>query len=195
MPAIPATANTTFHAMTFCAAISGSKRRNSISCTMRLLRRPLTTTIARIGGAASGSSARALTLPTRSRSRAPATSRVSSVALVEATRNRMMTAGIRMLGMSHALQSVHPGILQAEIGQPGSEGRTRTGGVIVADDPAVGVLAFVFEGDDVVQCDHLAFHAADIGDLRDATYAVAHALDLDDQINRAGDLGADRAGR
>ena len=48
---------------------------------------------------------------------------------------------------------------------------------------------------DVVHGDHLALHAADVGDLRDAAHAVAHALDLDDQVDRAGDLGADRPGR
>ena len=35
----------------------------------------------------------------------------------------------------------------------------------------------------------------DLGDLGDAAAAVAHALDLDDQVDGAGDLGADGARR
>ena len=65
----------------------------------------------------------------------------------------------------------------------------------LADQRAVAVLALEVEGEQVLRGDHLAFHADHLGDVGDPADAVAHALDLDDQVDRAGDLGAHRLAR
>ena len=50
-----------------------------------------------------------------------------------------------------------------------------------------------FEGGDFVGGDDVVLQAADLGYLDDPPLAVAHALDLDNQIERRNDLGADGA--
>src|SRR3546814_5585488 len=59
---------------------------------------------------------------------------------------------------------------------------------IFADDLAVLVLVEIFELEQFLRDDDVAFHADDLGDVGDAARAVAQALDLDDQVDRVGDL-------
>ena len=59
---------------------------------------------------------------------------------------------------------------------------------IFADDLAVGALVEIFELEQFLRDDHRAFHADHLGDVGDAARTVAQALDLDDQIDRVGDL-------
>src|SRR3954451_20798644 len=61
--------------------------------------------------------------------------------------------------------------------------------------PPVAPLALLDEREQVAGRDDLAFHAGDLDDLHHPPDSVAHALNLDDQIDGAGDLLPDRAQR
>ncbi len=56
-------------------------------------------------------------------------------------------------------------------------------------------LALVFVQKQRAEGDDVAFHAHDFHDLGDAAHAVAHALGLNDEIERADQLGPDRTDR
>jgi hypothetical protein len=62
---------------------------------------------------------------------------------------------------------------------------------IFADDLAVRILGKIFELEQLLRHDHVAFHADHFGDVGDAARAVAQALHLHDQIDRIGDLLGD----
>src|ERR1700674_2362687 len=55
---------------------------------------------------------------------------------------------------------------------------------------AVGGFALELEGEQVLGGDDVALHADNLGDVRNPALAVAHAVDLADQVNRRGDLGS-----
>src|SRR5689334_23018156 len=63
---------------------------------------------------------------------------------------------------------------------------------IIADDFPFGILGMIFELEQFLGDDHRAFHADHLGDAGDPARAVAQALDLDDQVDRVGDLLRDR---
>src|SRR3954468_8282376 len=63
---------------------------------------------------------------------------------------------------------------------------------IFADDLAVGSLVEIFELEQFLGDDDVAFHADHFGDVRAAPGAVAQALDLDDEVDRVRDLARDR---
>src|SRR5438045_1377527 len=56
-------------------------------------------------------------------------------------------------------------------------------------------LAGMFENEDVARADDLAFHAADLANPFDATNAVAHAIDMHEDVDGAGDLRAEGSKR
>src|SRR5258708_1622035 len=60
---------------------------------------------------------------------------------------------------------------------------------------AVGALALILPAEQLLGRDDVALHADDLHDMRDPPHAVAHAVDLDDQMHGGCDLGAHRAGR
>src|SRR4029077_6827124 len=135
------------------------------------------------------------TAPIRSCRRLALIFRSSNVALVAATRSRMIAAEAGWFSMSHALQRISPGVFQTEVRQSDLKGGTHHRRMVLAYDAAVRVLAREFEQNYIVHRDYIALHAADVGDLRNATHPVPHALYLDDQVDCTDDLGSDRASR
>src|SRR3546814_9580170 len=73
-------------------------------------------------------------------------------------------------------------------------GRTQPRTHIGAAQLSVLVFAFVLVDEQVLHGDDVTFHADDLGDVRDAAAAVAHAADLHDKIHRVGDLLLDGVG-
>src|SRR5436190_2155435 len=63
----------------------------------------------------------------------------------------------------------------------------------LADDLAVDVRGLL-EDEHVLQHDRLAFHALDLGDVRDLARSILEAADLHDDVERGGHLLTDRAG-
>ena len=63
--------------------------------------------------------------------------------------------------------------------------RAHRGGLEGAEQDAVAALALIFVGEQVLHGDDLALHADDLGHVGDAADAVAHALDLHDQVDGA----------
>ncbi len=59
--------------------------------------------------------------------------------------------------------------------------------------PSSSTPARVVEVGDVLHDDRLALHALDLGDVRDASAAVAESGEMDDEIQRRDDLLANRA--
>src|SRR5689334_24774605 len=51
-------------------------------------------------------------------------------------------------------------------------------------------LALVVQGEDVASADDLAFHSTDLADALDPPDAIAHPLNMHEDIDRTGDLGA-----
>src|SRR5213075_424378 len=58
--------------------------------------------------------------------------------------------------------------------------------LVAADDAAGGILALDLVDEEVLQRDDVAFHADDLGHMRDLARAVAQARRLDDDVDRAG---------
>src|SRR5665213_1601921 len=85
--------------------------------------------------------------------------------------------------------------IEPEIFGAGDEVRPQTARDIAALERAVRHLAFVLIGEEILRRDDVAFHADDLGHGDDAADTVAHAADLDDEIDRGGDLLADGARR
>src|SRR5579871_4837333 len=73
--------------------------------------------------------------------------------------------------------------------------RTDSGGHELAQYfPALADSALPVE-EDVLHGDHVAFHAADLGDVDDPAFSVAETRNLNDQVNRRSDLTANGAVR
>ena len=138
---------TSFQAMTFCCAMSGLNR------SRRMRRADVLAALAgltewrsvRTGADGACSSARERTAPTRSRRRPALTSRTSRVALVDATRSRMID------GQDERAQHVTGSATHPSRRFPGrnrsawSRRRDVRRRTVVADDRAGGVLALEFE--------------------------------------------------
>src|SRR6266508_1861511 len=75
--------------------------------------------------------------------------------------------------------------------QPCREAWSRPGRSQLGDHFAVGCLSLDLEQEDVLQHDDIAFHALNLGDVRDLALAIVEASLLDDQVDRRGDLLAD----
>src|SRR5688500_18314203 len=56
------------------------------------------------------------------------------------------------------------------------ERRTQAGELVAADDAAGGVFALDLVDEEVLQRDHVAFHADDLGDMGDLARTVAQEL-------------------
>src|SRR5688572_25592473 len=63
------------------------------------------------------------------------------------------------------------------------ERRTQAGEFMAADDAAGSVLALDLVDEEVLQGDHVAFHADDLGDVSDLARTVAQARRLDDHVD------------
>src|SRR3546814_11725135 len=77
----------------------------------------------------------------------------------------------------------------------GNELRPDAGGDVAAVDAALAVGRFAAEAEDLLHGDHVALHAGDFLQADEASPTVAHALDLDDDVQGRGDLRAPRLGR
>ena len=67
--------------------------------------------------------------------------------------------------------------------------------ITLADDVEMLVEPFLLEGEDVLHQDDAVFAAGDLADLHDLARAVRQTGLLDDQMDRRGNLFADRGGR
>src|SRR3546814_11207582 len=74
----------------------------------------------------------------------------------------------------------------------GNELRADTGGDVVAVDAALSVGRFAPEAKDLLHGDDVAFHAGDLLQADHAPAAVAHALELDDDVQGRGDRSEER---
>src|SRR5262245_5099644 len=84
--------------------------------------------------------------------------------------------GTRSLGMLGRLQSRDQLALLAEVARPVEEMRPQAGILELALQLAGAVLAGDLVDEEVLQGDHLALHAEDLGDMSDLARAVAQAL-------------------
>src|SRR6185369_5828227 len=82
-------------------------------------------------------------------------------------------------------------LVKAELTRLLQRVRPQAGRAEFADDLAVVALIEILELEQLLGDDHVAFHADYLGDVRGAAAAVAQALDLDDEVDRFGDLAAD----
>ena len=64
-----------------------------------------------------------------------------------------------------------------------------------ADDAPLGVEAVDLELEQLLERDHLALHPLDLGDLDHTAGAVVEPVELDDEVERGGDVAPDRAQR
>src|SRR5579872_5555676 len=92
-------------------------------------------------------------------------------------------------------QGVLPFLFQAEIGQALLTRGRHAADLVDAHKLAVRPFTLHLVLEDVVHRDDVAFHAAHLGDLRDAPAAIAMAFHLYDDVDGAGDLRADGARR
>ncbi len=60
-----------------------------------------------------------------------------------------------------------------------------------ADQLSLGRHAGLLVLEEILERDHVAFHALNLGDAGTFAAAVGHAADLDDEVDGAGDLLAD----
>ena len=79
-----------------------------------------------------------------------------------------------------------PLAIETKIDQALLETRLYSADAVFAPQPAIRSFALNFEVKNVVHQDHVALEPTDLGNLRDAAAAIAVALDLNDQIDRAG---------
>src|SRR5688500_14167936 len=68
------------------------------------------------------------------------------------------------------------------------ERRPKTRELVPADNAAGGVFTLDLVNEQVLQRDDFAFHADDLGDMRDLARAVPQSRRLDDDVDRPGDL-------
>src|SRR5262249_25128485 len=77
----------------------------------------------------------------------------------------------------------------------GHEFRPDSGGAELADDAAIGLRRASCKSEDLLHSDDVAFHAGDLLEADQAAAAIAHALQLQDNVEGGGSLGAHAADR
>src|ERR1700722_10836178 len=91
-------------------------------------------------------------------------------------------------GTSHG---TGPGSIHAKIDQSLVKAWRHSTDSVFADEASIRAFTLELEVKNIVHQDDAVFEATDIGHLGDAAAPVAMTFDLNDQIDRAGDLTAD----
>src|SRR5919108_5184069 len=100
----------------------------------------------------------------------------------------IMGSSLAMFSINVFSHDVREVAFTAEILSLVPERRAQPGELVAADDAAGGVFALDLVDEEVLEGDHVAFHADDLGDVGDLARAIAQARRLDDHVDRAGDL-------
>src|SRR4029453_3598055 len=85
--------------------------------------------------------------------------------------------------------------LDARAQEPLAELRPDARGPVVAAHTSVLLHSLLLEYEDVLRGDHVLFHPDDLGDADDLPRAVAETGDVDDRVERGGDVIAHGAHR
>src|SRR5207245_8969927 len=109
---------------------------------------------------------------------------------------------VRVLSRIELLRTLHPGwksldelerYFQTAGSHPIQDPRPDARGREPSKHPALGIQPGAGEPKDVLYADDVLFHAGDLADLDHLAAAITHPFQMDDDVERAGYLGANRS--